>query len=181
MSIDIDNATAKELREWRKTIDWSEAPEGALDQLNDLIVERMVREGITGAIADTTATQKAAQQDELAMKRWPELRNKESDFYKRTMELIPESERTKPGRLLAAANEAGFQMYGNPSGRVPPETMAPGRNGDVRDGSGNTDKESYLARTSKLRGILEGEGLLKATPDALERIAATAAHSGEDV
>ncbi len=170
----LETATAAELKQWKKTVDWETAPDGALDQLNDLILERMVEERVGAGLDGAAQRAKAAELDAIAMKRWPELKNKESEFYKRTMELIPKGAEQTPGAMLAAANEAGIQIYGGPSGRIPPGGIAGGRNADA-PGNATNDDSNFLQSTSKLRDLLAGEGLIQDTPEVRQRLAANAA------
>jgi hypothetical protein len=176
--INLETATVAELKAWKKTVDWDTAPDGAIDQLNDLIVERMVEERVGASVAKAAEQTKAQQRDEAAKRRWPELRDEKSEFYKLTQELLPEF-----GNLIAAANEAGLRKYGSPSGKVPPMSgLASGRSeGAPGGGYGVDEGNDFVERTSPLRKLLEGEGLLKVTPEALQRITANAAVTAANV
>ena len=170
MALNLETATAAELKQWKREVDWDTAPDGALDQLNELILERTVEERVTSGLAGAAQRTKAAEMDALALKRWPELKNKESDFYKRTMALMPEGT-PQPGAMLAAANEVGIQVYGGPSGKLPPSGIASGRSADGPVDH-NNDATTFLKNTAGLRNMLVSEGLLKDTPEVLARIAA---------
>jgi len=170
--LNLETATSAELKQWKKSVDWDTAPDGALDQLNELILERAIKEQVGAGLAGAAQQTRAAELDALALKRWPELKNKESDFYKRTMEMIPAGTEKTPGALLAAANEVGIQVFGGPSGKFPPTSIASGRSADA-PGSVQQDTSDFLRSTAKLRDMLVGEGLLKDTPEVMQRIAAS--------
>lgn len=174
----LETATAAELKAWKKQVDWDTAPDGALDQLNELIVERMVEERVGAGMASVAAKTKEQQLEDLARKRWPELRDDKSEFYKLTQELLPEF-----GSLIAAANEAGLRKYGSPTGKVPPMSgVASGRSeGAPGSGYGGPEGDNFVERTTPLRQLLVNEGLLKETPEALQRINANAAVAAANV
>jgi len=178
MAIDLEKATVAELKQWKREVDWDTAPDGALDQLNELIIERTVEERVTYGLDKAAKQAQETQRDEAAKRRWPELRDEKSELYKLTQELLPEF-----GSLMAAANEAGLRKYGSPSGKVPPTSgVASGRSADAPGGGydgGHGD--DFNERTSGLRQLFVNEGLLKETPEALQRIAASAAAVATEV
>jgi hypothetical protein len=180
--MNLETATSTELKQWKKTVDWETAPDGALDQLNELIMERAIKEQVGAGLAGAAQRTRAAELDALALKRWPELKNKESEFYKRTMELIPQGSEDTPGAMLAAANEIGIQVFGGPSGKLPPSGIASGRSADA-PGNVSDDTSTFMRNTSTLRSMLVGEGLIKDTPEVMQRIATNATmerSTGED-
>lgn len=167
----LETATVAELKAWKKTVDWDTAPDGAIEQFNELLVDRMVEERVGAGLAKATERTKEQQRDDMARKRWPELRDEKSEFYKLTQELLPEF-----GNLIAAANEAGLRKYGNPSGRVPPTSGVASGRSEGAPGGGFADGTAgnFAERTSAIRQMFENEGLLKTTPEMLQRIEASA-------
>jgi len=173
MEINLETASAAELKRWKQTIDWDDAPPGSLDQLNDLIIERTVEERVEASQNKLQAGTKAKQADEMAMRRWPELKDKESAFSKRVAELMAGPD--APSSLLHAANEVGIQMFGNGAQRVPPLNMvASGHSDNAPEFGDNFNDANFLKRTEKLQNLLVGEGLIKNDPETLARIAARA-------
>jgi hypothetical protein len=179
MAIDLETATSKELRAWRRTLDMDELPPGAAEELEELILDRAVSEKVAAEGAAGAAKQQAKSLDEQAYKRWPELKDKESDFYKRTNELIGDDK--SPGALLHASNEVAFQMFGKTSTRVPPTgIVSSGRSDNAPASGGNSEDSDFLHRTSKLHSLLVGEGLLKGDKETLARIATRAKEDAYD-
>ena len=165
MTMDLEKATAKELRQWRSEIDWETAPPGSREQLDDLIIEKTVTERVEAAQAKVAQKTKEQVAEDQAYKRWPELRDTESPFAKRTKELMEKDGMS----ILAAANETAFQLLGTASTRVPPVGVVAGGRSDAN--VSGTEPSEFLQRTSKLHSLLVNEGLLKGDAETAARIA----------
>lgn len=114
--------------------------------------------------------------NETAFERWPELRNKSSEFYgiaDRVLSEMGTAGEKNPRAVLEAANEAGLQLGLSPATgqrrtRREPGNVAPGRStrGTSTPDAGQSEEDAKIA--SRLGNAMPGR---KFTPEQLKRIA----------
>lgn len=170
---ELQKMSAAQIRAFKRTLDPESTPVEVFEELDELILDKRVEERVASSMAATRAISDGERFDEMAFKRWPELKNEASDFRKKVNELIDGDE--SPKALYNAANDVGYEMFGRGAQRTPPASgVAPGRS-DTDPGDSTPDGGKFVKSTDKLRTFFEGEGLLKATPEALARIEAASA------
>jgi len=114
--------------------------------------------------------------NQTAFDRWPELRNKSSEFYgiaDRVLSEMGAAGEKNPRAVLEAANEAGLQLGLSPATgqrrtRKEPGNVAPGRStrGTSTPDAGQSEADAKIA--SRLQNAMPGR---KFTPEQLKRIA----------
>ena len=167
-AIDLKTATAAQLRAWKRSLDPEEmaANPHALAELDDLIIERAVEENVAKVEAKMETRNSAKTYDKVAYDRWPELKDKESDFYQEVNALLEDD--NSADALLKASNEIGYKMFGRPGKTPRPDTVAPGNSDDAP-----VDKpinREFLERTAGIRDAFANEGM-SFDEDRLNRIA----------
>ena len=165
MSIDFEKASAAELRQFRSTLDPAEVEPHVLRQLDDLIIDKAIAEGMARTSEHTTFVSKAKEMDKRAYEAWPELEDKDSELYKKANEIMEANpNRDKdPSALFSAATMAGMELGMTPKGFTPAKDRRPidtlGDSGD----EGRDEPESgsdFLQRTTKIAKAFEESGLL---------------------
>lgn len=147
-----------------------ETTQAERDALNDRIADLTVAEGLTAGMAARDKRDSAKAMDAKAYKRWPGLRDKESEFYKAVetvMEARGDSE-TNERALMDAANEVGMEMGEAPVGWVPAESAMKMMNikagGDEGASEGSSIK--YTDKHQKTLDFLAKEGLINKEDEA---------------
>ena len=130
MELDFNTASSAQLKAFKKSLTLDEATTEQLlqvEQLDELIIERMVDERMAGVEQKHLFREKAGKLDKKAHKDWPELADTKSDFAKKVNAFLEEAGggESDPAALLNAANSVGLDMGMVPSAR--------------RDGAGTTD------------------------------------------
>lgn len=187
--INFETATAAELRAFRKKLKMEELTPDQLqlvDDLNDLIEERIASEAVERALKGKDLKEKSKKFDERAYRMFPELKDKESDLYKKADAYLGEIDPagTSPMALLNAAQLAAEDL-----GMAPVTDRASG--GDkidrMKGGSGEDKPEpspgkDFLKRTKGTMGKYFAD-LIDLSDDrvvdTIERVAETATEEGQ--
>jgi len=109
MAKELMEMNSAELKQVRTSLPADHDPK-EVAALNDRIMEVSIEEGIQSGMGRLETRQTARELDTQAAKRWPELKDKESDFYKAVnaeLESRGDSE-TNPRALNDAANKVGL-------------------------------------------------------------------------
>lgn len=170
----LDDLTVEQLITMQASVPAEQRP--AFDAyLFDRKVDAKVDAKLNKFQSTTQHKQQEAEYNRTAFERWPELRNKSSEFYgiadKILSEMGPAGEKN-PRAVLEAANEAGLQLGLSPSGvrhsRREPGNVAPGRStrGTMTPESGISEENAAIA--NRLKDAMPGG---KFTDEQLKRIA----------
>lgn len=159
--LDLATATSEQLRAFRSNIRGQEGvTQEMIDDLDMLIIDRTVTEKMDSGITQFQQTQAKDKNKSRAEKRWPELRDPESDFYKEVMKRV-EDRGDSATALLDAANEYGLEQG------LLPEGIQPGKGGTSMEsigagGGGAEDDrgETFLENTKDIAAKFEAAGLL---------------------
>ena len=112
-------ATAAQLKEFRKTVNLEDADPMQVVALDELIMERMVDERVNGSLAQQRQKEQAKKLDQKAYQMWPELKDEKSDFYKAVNEYMEQHGADGAESLLHSANAVGLDLGLQPAGRTP--------------------------------------------------------------
>ena len=155
MTLDINTATSDQLKQWRDGQNWEDAPQGAKDQLDAIIAQRYTDESVAAAMGNYKRKETGRKNDEMALRDWPELRDKESDMYKAvTVELENDpSALEDPNAFANAARKVGLQMGLTPAGFTP--AKSDGGMDAIGGGTGTAGRE----------GVEPGQDFLDRTKD----------------
>ncbi len=169
--LDMNVAELEQLRAGLNPDDTSPQDIKALD---DHIITVKIQEGVTAGISQFQSKQEAQKLDEVAYKRWPKLRDKESEFYKKVNEEM-EARGAKPSdkhALFDAANAVGFESGEVQEGFTPSEnTQAIMKIKSANDQDAGSDKTPYTESKSSFLDVLTKEGFLnKDNAESMERI-----------
>ena len=112
----FETASSEQLRQFRNTLNMEEVSADQLRQLDDLIVDRKVEERMTKLTADQQRLARAKELDAKAYKMWPELKDKDSEFYQTVNAMLEDNGDDSYDSLLNAANAVGLEMGLQPAG-----------------------------------------------------------------
>lgn len=187
MTLDINTATAAELRVFRRGLNLAEATPDQLrqvDELDDLIVDRLAEEKVAALESKMSFREKASKLDKKAYSNWPELNDPESDFAKKVNTYLEEmgGVDSDPVALFNAANAVGVDLGMVPAARREPQGSDPtskikGGSGDAP--TGTEPKTEFLDRTTKIAAHYAD--LIDLTnPEVRARLEERASHKEED-
>ena len=175
-------APLEEVIAWGREQKWDEAPPELKDQFDAIVMQRKTDMSVEKAVQRMRHQERGQKMDEKAERDWPELKNKESDMYKRVseaMEKNPMAVENDPEFYANTASKIGLEMGLLPAGFTPQrgtadpmDTIGAGEGGDAGDG-GSTAGEDYLKNTEKIGEAFADLIDLK-DPEVRKRIAANA-------
>lgn len=185
--IDFATATVAQLRAFRRNLKMEElSPEqlALVDDLNDLIEERIASESVERAFKSRDTKDKAKKFDERAYRMFPELKDKESPLFKAADKYLGEMDPDgmSPMALLSAAQLAAEDLGISP---VSERTGGDDRINKMKGGSGE-DKptpgagKDFLKRTKSTMGQHFADLLNLSDEKVLEKIEAAAESMEED-
>jgi hypothetical protein len=125
MPKEIQDMTVAELKNLMATLDDDNSTPEQRAGLQEYIMDRIVDEKLDARMERLQTHTTAKELDTIAKKRWPQLTDPESDFYKK-VEAEVEARGdidTNPRALLDAANAVGLQMGEAPDGWSPSENV----------------------------------------------------------
>ena len=175
----LDDLSISELEAMKGTVP-AEQKDAFLEYLQERKIDAKVSERIG---KETKATERRTTEQRFnatAVERWPQLRDRSSEFYRVADRILSEMPfaADNPRAVLDAANEAGLELGLAPStglprggvGRRTPGSVAPGRRTSSGPGGGDdaVDVESMREISGRLRDAMPGH---KFTKEQLARIA----------
>lgn len=161
----LEEMTSAELKEIRAGLDRKEVDPNAWDQLNDLIADKIADEKVEARLKARDRAGKSKEWDDKAYKRWPALKDEDSEFAKRVLAAIEEAEdKREPKLMYHVANEIGEQLGLLPDGFKPSRDVisrikpSGHEDGDGEDsGAKYTDQHAKLLERFTRNGLLDGK------------------------
>ena len=152
----IQEYTSAELLAWQVDNQESLAENDAAKvQFERLLQRAVTREEVSLQLGVKAREDRGVEYDKKADQAWPELKDKESEIFKRVQANIGDPEKLKdPEALYHAANQAGLELGMTPAGFTPRRTdvdpMANIGGGESSGGGGAPDPKSddFLEKTS---------------------------------
>lgn len=171
----LDDMTVDQLIQMQPNV-----PEEQKAAFDAYLMDRKVDAKVDARLSKFQSTTEHQQAEEkhnaTAFDRWPQLRNKQSEFYGITDQILSEmgpSGESNPRAVLEAANEAGLQLGLAPASGVQrtrrkPGNVAPGRStrGTSAPEPGQSEAQAEIA--NRLQNAMPGK---KFTKEQLKRIA----------
>ena len=157
MTKPLQEYSAAELREFRKTLDPEKVDQVAFDQLDALILSKEVEVQVQVAVQGMRNKDEGKKFDGEAIRDWPELKDKKSDMYKRVQAVLESDPGAleNPKAFKNAAMEVGISMGKTPVGFTPLKSegdpmpgIGAGESGG--DGGGSTGGEEFLKKTEDI-------------------------------
>jgi len=125
MAKELNEMNVAELKQLHGTLDEENSTPEQRAALQDFILDKIVEERVDAAMGKVQKSTRAKELDAVAKKRWPQLNDPESDFFKK-VEAEVEARGdigTNERALLDAANAVGMDLGEAPSGWTPSENV----------------------------------------------------------
>ena len=185
MAINFETATSDEILTWANSQDWTNAESGVREQVDAIILDRKLKETVSSAMSDFERKRDGKENDQRARDRWPELKNKESELYKKVQEKLDGNPTalTDPFALLNAANDVGLSLGLLPANMLPERGKNEPMDGIAGGAGSNAQAEdstdAFLKETEKI-GAAFGDLINLKDEKVRERIAANAEREADN-